>query len=234
MPKMIELEEVQQLIGEGAQLLDVMSREAYDDSHLPGAIHISLKELDEQTAARLDRDRPVITYCSDYQCDMSPRAAWRLEELGFTKVYDYVPSKIDWFANGLPREGKAAETPWTGDLARDDVPTCAPNDRVGDIRERVLASGYDLCVVVNEHNVVLGLLRGDALSKDPNANVGDVMELGPKTQRPDNPVEKLLQSRANQGVKNWIVTTSHGVLLGVVLRADAERALEQSRARAAA
>jgi rhodanese-related sulfurtransferase len=34
---------------------------------LPGAIHISLKELDEQSAARLDRDRPVVTYCSDYQ-----------------------------------------------------------------------------------------------------------------------------------------------------------------------
>jgi rhodanese-related sulfurtransferase len=67
MPKMIELEEVQRLLGEGAQLLDVMSREAYQDSHLPGAIHISLKELDEQSAGRLDRDRPVITYCSDYQ-----------------------------------------------------------------------------------------------------------------------------------------------------------------------
>jgi hypothetical protein len=42
---------------------------------------------------------------------MSARAAWRLEELGFRQVYDYVPSKIDWFANGLPREGKAAEIP---------------------------------------------------------------------------------------------------------------------------
>jgi rhodanese-related sulfurtransferase len=67
MPQMIELEEVQHLIGEGAQLLDVMSRNAYEDSHLPGAIHISLKELDEETTARLDRERPVITYCSDYQ-----------------------------------------------------------------------------------------------------------------------------------------------------------------------
>jgi rhodanese-related sulfurtransferase len=64
---MIELDEVQQLLGDGAQLLDVMSREAYEDSHLPGAIHISLKELDEQSTARLDRDKPVITYCSDYQ-----------------------------------------------------------------------------------------------------------------------------------------------------------------------
>jgi hypothetical protein len=46
---------------------------------------------------------------------MSPRAAWRLEALGFTHVYDYAPSKSDWFANGLPREGKAAAIPWAGD-----------------------------------------------------------------------------------------------------------------------
>ena len=67
MPTMIELGEVQRLLGEGAQLLDMMSREAYEYSHLPGAIHVSLKELDEQSAARLDRERPIITYCSDYQ-----------------------------------------------------------------------------------------------------------------------------------------------------------------------
>jgi len=67
MPKMIELDEVQRLLSEGVQLLDVMSREAYEGSHLPGAIHISLKELDEQSTGRLDRDRPIITYCSDYQ-----------------------------------------------------------------------------------------------------------------------------------------------------------------------
>jgi rhodanese-related sulfurtransferase len=67
MPKLIELDEVQRLLAEGAQLLDVMSREAYDDSHIPGAIHISLKELDERSVAQLDRGRPIITYCSDYQ-----------------------------------------------------------------------------------------------------------------------------------------------------------------------
>ncbi len=67
MPKMIDLDDVQRLLGEHAQLLDVMSRKAYEESHLPGAIHISLEELDERSAAGLDRDRPVITYCSDYQ-----------------------------------------------------------------------------------------------------------------------------------------------------------------------
>jgi rhodanese-related sulfurtransferase len=67
MPKMIELEEVQRLVGEGAQILDVMSRSEYEESHIPGAAHISLKELDEQTAAALDRRRPVITHCYDYE-----------------------------------------------------------------------------------------------------------------------------------------------------------------------
>jgi CBS domain-containing protein len=156
---------------------------------------------------------------------MSARAAWRLEELGFTEVYDYAPSKVDWFANGLPREGKAAETPWAGDLVRDDVPTCAPDESVGDVRERVIASGYDLCVVVNSDRIVLGFLRGDGLSKDPDARVRDAMELGPKTKRPNIPVEELLQSRTDQGVKCWIVTTSHGKLLGVLFRSDADRAV---------
>ena len=65
---MIELEEVQRLVEEeNAQLLDVMSRESYEESHLPGAINISLKELDDQSAEQLDRNRPVIAYCFDYQ-----------------------------------------------------------------------------------------------------------------------------------------------------------------------
>jgi hypothetical protein len=158
---------------------------------------------------------------------MSARAAWRLEELGFTRVYDYVASKIDWFANGLPREGRAAKIPWTGDLAREDVATCAPTDRVGGIRQRVLESGYDLCLVLNEHRIVMGVLRGNALAKDQDALAGAVMELGPKTQRPHIAVEELLGSRAYDGVKSWIVTTSHGVLVGLLLRADAERALAE-------
>lgn len=67
MQKMIAREEVQRLVDAGAQLLDVMSRGAYEHSHLPGAIHLSLKELDERGARGLDPSRPVITYCYDHQ-----------------------------------------------------------------------------------------------------------------------------------------------------------------------
>jgi rhodanese-related sulfurtransferase len=67
MPETIDLDGVKRLVSEGAQVLDVMSRAEYEDSHLPGAIHITLKELDEQAVSGLDRSRPVITYCSDHQ-----------------------------------------------------------------------------------------------------------------------------------------------------------------------
>jgi CBS domain-containing protein len=158
---------------------------------------------------------------------MSPRAAWRLEELGFTDVYDYVGSKEDWFANGEPREGTSVDVPWTGDLVR-EAPTCSPDERVGEVRDRVTSSGLDVCVVLNDERIVLGVLRGDALAKQPDAPVGDVLDRGPKTQRPSTPVKELLASSASYGVKSWVVTTPHGVFLGLVTRDDAERALEAS------
>jgi hypothetical protein len=87
---------------------------------------------------------------------------------------------------------------------REDVPTCAPGDHVGAVRDRVIAAAYDLCVVLNEHRVVLGVPRGDALGKNADAEVRDVMELGPKTLRPSTPIETLLQSPSSHGVKSWV------------------------------
>src|SRR5215216_2866691 len=106
---------------------------------------------------------------------MSPRAAWRLEGLGFERVYDYVPGKADWFASGLPKEGRLASVPTIGDAARRDVPTCAPAERVENARNRVQAAGWDACVVVNKERVVLGLLREKEVSLGSGATVERVM-----------------------------------------------------------
>ena len=74
-----------------------------------------------------------------------------------------MPGKGDWFAIGLPREGRLASVPTIGEVARRDVPTCAPAEKVGAVRERVQKAGWDRCVVVNKERVVLGLLRERAL-----------------------------------------------------------------------
>jgi CBS domain-containing protein len=153
---------------------------------------------------------------------MSPRAAWRLEGLGFEKAYDYMPGKADWFASGLPKEGKLASIPTIGEAARHDVPTCGPEERVGDARERTRKAGWDRCVVVNEVRVVLGLLREEELSSDPESTVETVMRNGPTTFRPHLPVGKLAERMRERGASSILVTTSDGKLVGLLYRKDAE------------
>ena len=67
MPTEIFRDEVRRLAEEGAQLVEVLPREEYEEKHLPSAINIPLKELDRETTARLRREVPVIVYCHDYQ-----------------------------------------------------------------------------------------------------------------------------------------------------------------------
>ncbi len=62
MPTNIDRDDVQRLVGEGAQLVEVLPEPEYEGMHLPGAINIPLKSLDRETTARLERDRPVIVY----------------------------------------------------------------------------------------------------------------------------------------------------------------------------
>ena len=65
--KTIDWHETQRLLGEGAQLLEVLPAGEYAEAHLPGALNIPLKELDRVRVAVLDPARPVIVYCWDYQ-----------------------------------------------------------------------------------------------------------------------------------------------------------------------
>jgi phage shock protein E len=65
MPTRIELDELQRLLADGAQLVEVLPRDEYEEMHLAGAIHIPLKELDATSAQQLDPRRAVVVYCWD-------------------------------------------------------------------------------------------------------------------------------------------------------------------------
>lgn len=104
-----DTEDVRRMLGEGAQVLEVLPRSHYDEEHLSGAISLPLRTIDARSIQSLDLERPIVTYCYDYQCDLSSRAAHLLEALGCTQVYDYVASKAAWKACGLPTEGTAVQ-----------------------------------------------------------------------------------------------------------------------------
>jgi CBS domain-containing protein len=152
---------------------------------------------------------------------MSARAAWRLEGLGFAQVHWYAAGKLDWLASGLPSEGKMAGFPTVGDAMRRDVPTCRPDECVGDSQERARAAGWDMCVVVNERRIVLGVLREKALAGDPSLAAEVAMESGPTTFRPSELLAEMAMHLTQAGVKRVLVTTGDGELLGVLDRAEA-------------
>jgi Mg/Co/Ni transporter MgtE len=154
---------------------------------------------------------------------MSPRAAWRLESLGFREVYDYVAGKLDWMAAGLPTEGTNAGKPRAGEVARKDVPTASLDERLGDVRERVRTMGWDAVVVVNKERVVLGLLRSKELEKDPELRIEQAMRPGPSTFRPYASIKEMAEEMEKHNLESSPVTTSDGRLVGLLLQKDAIR-----------
>ena len=61
----VDLANVRRLIAGGAQLVEVLPAEEYEELHLPGAISIPLKQLGGDAAQQLDRGREVVVYCWD-------------------------------------------------------------------------------------------------------------------------------------------------------------------------
>jgi CBS domain-containing protein len=141
---------------------------------------------------------------------MSPRAAWRLEHLGFAWSVDYAGGKGDWLAFDLPWEGTAQLV--GSDLDR-DVATCTIGERVGDVRAQLSSAG--LCVVLFDSGVVAGSLTNEGLRADDGELVEAVMNSGPTTVRPSEEAPALAERMRKRGVAHMIVTRPDGRLVGV-------------------
>jgi CBS domain-containing protein len=124
-------------------------------------------------------------------------------------VYDYGTGILDWKTAGLPVEGTNAQQPRLVDVVRRDVPTCSLGERLGDVRDRTAAAGWDACVVVSDGRVVLGLLRAAQLQSDPDQLVEQFV-----------PVAELRGIMSDRNLESSPVTTSDGRLVGLVRRQD--------------
>ncbi len=140
---------------------------------------------------------------------MSPRAAWRLERLGFGHVYDYVAGKVDWMAAGLPTVRANTTERRAIDGVDDAPPSCAPDTPVRD-----LTKGRSI-IVLNASGIVLGRVPASRPG-GPERTAEEVMQPGPTTVRANEPLDPLLARMADRKVTEMLVTTPEGRLLGVV------------------
>jgi CBS domain-containing protein len=156
---------------------------------------------------------------------MSPRAAWRLESIGFEHVYDYVAGKADWGSFGLPFEGAEGSETRVGAYIRTDVPNCWLSDRLQQVCGRLDESGWDTCFVLNDEGVVLGRIGRRAIEGREDVTAEEAMTPGPSTIRPSARLREIVERMRRQHLTNLPVTTPDGRLVGLVTRRDAEQAL---------
>lgn len=157
---------------------------------------------------------------------MSPRAAWRLERLGFPRVYDYEAGKMDWLSYGLPHEGSAL---LAGDFVDRSIATCDLDAPLAEAKRRVAEAGAGLCIAVTDGDVVMGIVRGAALEGPDDQRVADAMTFGISTVRPSEDLEALTQRMAGANVETILVTSSDARLMGLLRREQAEEAIRQAR-----
>jgi CBS domain-containing protein len=105
---------------------------------------------------------------------------------------------------------------------RRDVPTCSLTDRIGDIRQDTRELGWDICAVVTEERIVLGLLYGNAWEADPDTPVEDVMSNGPPTTRPSTFLDDMVGRLQKRDLPGILVSSSNGALMGYLWRTDGE------------
>ena len=60
----LERRKVQDLIEKGAQVIEILPPEEFEEDHLPGAVNMPLRKI-ETAARKLDRNAPVVVYCWD-------------------------------------------------------------------------------------------------------------------------------------------------------------------------
>ena len=207
----VDADRVIRLVARGAPLLYVLPKQIYEEEHLPGATSVPLETFAVDQVDHLDRDRPVVVYCFDQHCDLSSRAAARLEAEGFTEVFDLIGGRATWTALGLATEGAvgdrrrisnhltpAASVPFDATVA--DVMALEPRFPVA---------------VVGPEDVLLGALHETAVALPGDTPVARAMAPAPGTIRPEKRVEGVVEQLRRDSLDHVFVTTVSGALLGI-------------------
>jgi rhodanese-related sulfurtransferase len=100
----VDLAEAKRLHEAGVTFIDVRNPRLYARRHIPGAVHLDLKDryTEETLAEVVDKAEPFVVYCSGVTCSRSYRAAARAVKWGYTRVYYFRGGVVDWRDAGLP------------------------------------------------------------------------------------------------------------------------------------
>ncbi len=91
-------------------IINVLDQEDFKKAHIPESKSIpfqSPKFVEKVRATAGSKDAAIVVYCAHERCDLAAKAAEKLEEHGFSKVYDYEDGIEGWKKAGMPVESSA-------------------------------------------------------------------------------------------------------------------------------
>ena len=88
-------------------VIDGRSAEAYAREHIPGAVNLPHREIDESSTQSLDRSSLYVCYCDGIGCNASTKTALKLLTLGF-RVRELMGGLDWWKRDGYTTAGDAA------------------------------------------------------------------------------------------------------------------------------
>lgn len=89
-------------------VVDALPAAPYAQRHLPGALNLTIEELDRAETVLPDQGAAIVVYSSDSACGRGPELAEALAAAGYGDVRTYAEGIADWAAAGLPLESGAA------------------------------------------------------------------------------------------------------------------------------
>jgi rhodanese-related sulfurtransferase len=64
-------------------VIDARREEFYTREHIPGAVNLPHRQMNEVTTAKFDREALYVTYCDGIGCNASTKGARNMSRLGF-------------------------------------------------------------------------------------------------------------------------------------------------------
>lgn len=87
-------------------VIDTRSPQAFDAEHIPGAISLPHRLMDDASTGGLDKTCLVVTYCDGIGCNASTKGALNMTKLGF-RVKELMGGLDWWKRDGHRTEGRA-------------------------------------------------------------------------------------------------------------------------------
>jgi rhodanese-related sulfurtransferase len=90
----------------GEDLVPIDTRKSlfFDEEHIPGAISLPHREMNEESTKNLDKSKLYACYCKGVGCNASTHGALKMSKLGF-KVKELYGGLEAWKSDGYVTEG---------------------------------------------------------------------------------------------------------------------------------